>query len=197
MKTLIRFSALVLLSLTAACGDGSSDVTVVQIENGVWAEIRGGETLRVEGDVRTERQGNVLVVRPERHDGVALVKVPFFVKEIRTRGNAEVAMRPMRLDYLSLDAAGTSTITVTGVTTDMSVYIRGNAVIDASDMNARHVDIDASGSSEAAVWVTESIAGTVGGSAEVTVIGEGDATGLATDGSASVTFLPEPDPQPQ
>lgn len=193
MKTITRLFLLgSLLSLTVACGGDDREVTAIQIENGVWADVGHGDSLRVEGDVRTRRDGHTLFVEPDHgNDGTALVRMPFFVREIRTRGNAEVVMRPMvRLDYLSLDAAGTSSIIVAGVTTDMSIYVRGDAHIDASGMNAQHVDIDASGNSVTSVFVTQSIRGTVDGSAELTVIGEGDATGLSADGS--VTFIPEP-----
>lgn len=186
MKTIARALALAsLVSLTAACGGDGDDIRVIQVENGVWADIGPGETLRVEGDVRTERSGDQLLVWPERgNDGVALLKVPFFVREIRTRGNAEVVMRPMRLDLLELDAAGTSSIEVSGVTADLTIRMRGNAEIDASAMSALHAEIDGSGSSEASLFVTGSISGHLSGNAELLLSGGGDATELVTDGSA-------------
>lgn len=191
MKTITRFIAIAsLLSLTAACGDGDSDVTVVQVESGVWAEIQPGETLRVEGDVRTSRDGNRLLVWPERgNDGVALLKVPYFVKEIRTRGNAEVVMAPMRLDLLELDAAGTSTIQVSGVTAEMVVRMRGDAEIDASQMTAIHAEIDGSGNAEASIYVTSSVSGHLSGNSELFLFGDGsvDATGLTADDDATFT----------
>ena len=190
MKTFVRsFVALGIAALGTACGsDRDGNVSVVEIENGVWAEIVQGESLRVEGDVVVEREGNVLRLVPEHGDAVALVRLPFpWAREIRTRGNAEVVVRSMRLDTLELDAGGTSRIEVSGVTSQLVVRMRGNAEIQASDLIAAHADIDGSGNATGEIQVTVSVEGTLSGNAELVVSGGASTADLFTQGSADVT----------
>lgn len=191
MKNLARTLALVAVAtLTTACGSGlDGAVSTLEIENGVWAEVVQGDTLRVEGDVIVERDGGLLRLRPEHGDAVALVRLPFpWAREIRTRGNAEVVIRPMRLDMLELDAAGTSKIEVSGIASQLVVRMRGSAEIEASDLVVATASIDGSGSTIAEITVTVSVEGTLSGDAELVLGGGASTADLFTQGSADVTI---------
>ncbi|HUR82011.1 MAG TPA: DUF2807 domain-containing protein [Thermoanaerobaculia bacterium] len=191
MKTLARtFLLLALTALASACGSESDrNVSTVVIENGVWAEVVQGDTLRVEGDVMTGHDGDILTISPAHgSDAVARVRLPFpWAREIRTRGNAEVVLKPIRFDRLELDAAGTSRIEVSGVAAQLVVRMRGNAQIEASELVAATASIDGSGSSSADITVTVSVEGTLSGNAELVVGGGGSTAELFTQGSADVT----------
>jgi len=192
MKIFTRsLTLLALATLVSACGsDRDGNVSVVEIENGVWADIVYGESLRVEGDVSVDRDGDVLRLAPAHgNDAVARVRLPyFFTREIRTRGNAEVVISPLRLDQLELDASGTSRIEVSGITTSLVIHMRGNAEIEASQLVAATASIDGSGNSLAEITATISVGGTMSGSSEIIIGGGASTADLFTSGNAEVTL---------
>ena len=177
-----------LSSLAAACGgENAGPVSVLVVENGVWADVIEGD-YRIEGDVFVEREGDVVRIRPEHGaDAVARVRLPW-AREIRTRGNAEVTVKPFRTTRLELDAGGTSRIEVAGVASEIAVRMRGDAEIDASELVVARATVDGSGNATGELFVTVSVSGSLTGNAALTLSGSGDATGLLTEGDAGISF---------
>lgn len=189
MTNAARLPGLLLaLTLTAACsGELGAPVSVLVVENGVWAEVVEGG-YRIEGDVAVERDGDLVRIRPEHGaDGVALVRLPW-TSEIRARGNAEVVVKPFRTTRLALDAAGTSRIEVAGVASEIDVRMHGDADIDASELLVARAHVDASGNAVAELFVTLSVSGSLSGNAELIVAGGADTNGLLVEGTADVVL---------
>lgn len=183
-----KLLALLALSVSAAaCGDDDGRVSVLVVENGVWADVVEGD-YRIEGDVTVDREGELVRIRPEHGAGaVARVRLPW-AREIRTRGNAEVTVKPFRSTCLELDAGGTSRIEVAGVASELAVRLRGDAEIDASALVVARATVDGSGNAVGELFVTVSVSGSLTGNAALVVGGGANTTSLFTDGAADLSF---------
>lgn len=189
MRTTTRSVALLfLLHVATGCGGDQDGDVAVQIENGVWAEVIQGDSLRVEGNVDVERDGDLLRISPQHgNDGVALLRLPFTWRgDLRTRGNAEVVLRSMALRHLEIDAEGTSRIEASGATRHLVLRMRGDAGIEACPLVAGSVRIDGAGNATGEITATVRVEGTLSGNVELVVGGGADTSGLLTEGEADV-----------
>ena len=77
--------------------------------------------------------------------------------EVALTGAGDITIGTVSLDELLVDLSGVGTLTVDGVTDRQEVRIAGVTTYEASSLESRTATVEAAGSSDATLWVSETV----------------------------------------
>ena len=140
--------------------------------------------------IRTEVEQGILHI--ETTDGIksenplrVIVTAPD-IESVEASGSSTVLVSGITTSSLEIYASGHSKVNVDGETQNVNIAVSGASTVDAEALEARTASVDSSGASSVTVFVSEQLTSSASGASKILYFGNPARVAKSTSGASSV-----------